>query len=85
MCWQVLNEPQAVKLAQLTDKHGGAAAALCAEMAGARPACSAPQGPCRAAAPSMLSMADIAYPQVPGYHPCRLSCTVSHAKMIILA
>ena len=40
--WQVLNEGQAVKLAQLTGKHRGAAAALCAEVAGARPARSAP-------------------------------------------
>ena len=68
---QVLNEDQAVKLAQLTDRHRGAAAALCAEVAGARPARSAPQGPCRAAAASsMLSMTDIPYPQVLGYHPC---------------
>ena len=71
---QVLNEGQAVKLAQLTDKHRGAAAALCAEVAGARPARSAPQGTCRSAAPSMLSMADIAYPQVLGYHRCCLPC-----------
>ena len=72
--WQVLNEGQAVKLAQLTGKHRGAAAALCAEVAGARPARSAPQGTCSAAAASMLSLADIAFPQVPSHHLCCLPC-----------
>ena len=83
--WQVLNEGQAFKLAQLTGKHRGVAAALCAEVAGARPARSAPQGPCRAVASSMLSMADIAYPQVLGDHPCCLPCIALNFMMTVFA
>ena len=62
--WQVLNESQAVKLAQLTGKYQDAVMALCAEVAGTGHGHKGLQSPGGVAAVKAFTMTDVACPLV---------------------
>ena len=63
--WQVLNESQAVKLAQLTGRYQDAVMALCAKAASTGPGHKGAQSPGGVAAYRAFTMTDIACPLVP--------------------